>query len=306
MTTLLAGVTARSSTSAADLDAIDAMTARLPYALHRIDLPWRISSTATHDSDNIRIWAAADGTPIAWAILQYPWHCLDYEIARGPYREALEEAILTWAADRLGVEATQRGADLPFFVSTRSDDSERLAAIRRAGFALADWSYVHMSRSLVQPIDNPALPDGFRIRSLRGESEVESYVATHRAAFGSTNMTVDWRQRTLRHRRYVPDLDLIAEASDGTMAAFCVGWLLVSDAGTVAQVEPLGVLPAFQRMGLGQAMLAEVFRRAQNLGARLIEVDAESYNSASRSLYESAGFREIITTPFGSRVFQPS
>lgn len=304
MTTLPAGVTARPFMGVADFAAIDAMTAALPYALHRIDLPWRLASPAACDPTHTRVWTAADGTPIAWAILQFPaWHCLDYEIVHGPHRAELEAAILTWAVEQLSNEASRRNADLPFYVSARSDDPERLDATRRAGFVSDDWGYVHMTRSLCQPLAQPVPVDGFQIRSLRGEAEVEAYVAAHRAAFATTNMTVDWRRRTLRDQRYVPDLDLVAESSDGRVVAFCVGWLLRTATDTMAQVEPLGVLPGFQRMGLGRALLAETFWRARSLGANWIEVDAESINDASRSLYESAGFRIAIDAPFALQRF---
>lgn len=304
--TLPTGIAARSYSAAADLDAIDAMTTHLPHALHRIDLPWRLTSPATHDPANIRLWESPDGQLVAWAIAQFPWHCLDFEILPGPYRESVEHDVLTWATERLAREATERETTLPFYVSARRDDRLRLAAVERAEFVSDGWSYMHMARSLQELSRTAGLPAGFRIRHLAGEAEVSAYVEAHRAAFGSTNMTTDWRSRTLRHRRYVSDLDLIAEAPDGTVAAFCVGWLLRSDVGGhVAQIEPLGVRPEYQRMGLGRALLMDMFQRARAYGAARIEVNAESYNDASRGLYEAAGFRVDFEIPFARRSFSP-
>jgi len=151
-------------------------------------------------------------------------------------------------------------------------------------------------------VPGPVPPDGFRIRALAGQGEVEAYVATHRAAFGSTNMTADWRRSTLRHPHYAPELDLVAEAPDGTLMAFCVCWitppLAALTGGRAAQVEPLGVLPAYQRRGIGRALLLEAFRRAMEMGARRMDVDAESYNEASRDAYASVGFRPAFEAPF--------
>lgn len=306
MTTFPAGIAARSCASAADLEAIDAMTALLPNALHRIGLPWRLSSTAIENYGNTRLWVSPNGMTLAWAILQFPWHCLDYEIVPGSHYDAVEATILDWAVSRLAAEATRRGTELPFYVSARVDDSRRLSAIQTSGFKSADWSYIHMARSLLQPTADPVLPDGFFIRPLQGPAEVDAYVDAHRAAFGSTNMTSAWRERSLQHPRYTPDLDLVVTAPDGTIAAFCFSWLLRSDTGAMVQVEPLGVRPAFQRRGLGRTMLTEVFRRARDMQADSIEIDAESYNSASRGLYTAAGFREVIATPFALRVFRPA
>lgn len=302
------GVSARPCSGVQDLNAIYGMTASLPnVALHLTDLPWRLASPAAQDPVRVRLWETRDGTLLAWAILQFPWHCLDYEVQPGAYREWLEQAVLDWAVERLTEEAASRGEDLPFYVSTRASDTVRLAAVHRAGFRPEDWSYVHLTRDLREPIPEVALPDGFQIRPLAGEAEVDAYVATHRAAFRSTNMTAAWRQQTIRDPRYVPELDLVAVGSDGTVAAFCVGWMTSPTASLadkrVAQVEPLGVLPAYQRIGLGRALLLEEFRRARTIGASRMEVDAESYNEASLGLYESVGFRPSFEAPFALRVF---
>jgi len=60
-----------------------------------------------------------------------------------------------------------------------------------------------------------------------GASEVQDYVELHRAVFESTNMTHAWRARTLGCLGYLHDLDLVAVAPDGRLAAFCIGWLSV-------------------------------------------------------------------------------
>lgn len=214
---------------------------------------------------------------------------------------------MEWAVTRLDAEVSRRGEPLPFFVSARQNDTGRIAAIKRAGFEFDDWSYLRMRRNLGVPIPDAPLPEGFRIRPLAGKSEVEAYIAAHRAAFDSTNMTADWRRSTLRAPSYTPDLDLVATGPDGSIVAFCVCWstppLLTLNGSKVAQIEPLGVLPEFQRMGLGRTLLLEAFRRAEALGARQIEVDAESYNEASQRAYESVGFRTVFEAPFFLRSF---
>lgn len=70
--------------------------------------------------------------------------------------------------------------------------------------------------------------------------------------------------------------------------------------------EPLGVLPEHQRTDLGRAMLLEAFRRARDIGANRLEVDAENYNPASLGTYESVDFRPVFEAPFALRVFSPS
>lgn len=299
----------RPSAGAHDLVSMyDLAAATLGNVLHVAELPWRLSSPSARMPERTRLWENAGGALVAWATLQFPaWYCLDFVVRPNARSADLEATVLAWAVERLETEATDRGGHLPFYVSARANDGARIKAIEKAGFARQNWSYVHFVRDLDRPIPAPKLPEGFTIRPLAGEREAEAYAAMHRAAFDTTNMTADWRQTTLRDPRYVPDLDLVAVGPEGNLAAFCVGWItppLASLAGQrLAQVEPLGVLPEHQRKGLGRALLLEVLRRAKALGAHRIEVDAESYNEASRGTYEALGFQPAFEAPFFLRSF---
>ncbi len=87
------------------------------------------------------------------------------------------------------------------------------------------------------------LPPGFHIRPLAGAGEIDAYVALHQAVFQSKSMNSEWRQRTLQRAEYEPDLDLVVEAPNGQLAAFCIGWLDRSRAygKPAGQIEPMGV-----------------------------------------------------------------
>jgi ribosomal protein S18 acetylase RimI-like enzyme len=153
-----------------------------------------------------------------------------------------------------------------------------------------------MSLTFNAPIEPPSLPPGFTLRPLKGQSEVIDYTAVHRAAFGTQNMTAEWRGRTVEHPYYQPDLDLVITNQEGRLVAFCIGWVAEINGGKIAQIEPLGVLPEFQGLGLGRAVLLEKLRRMRASGANKVLIDAESYNPASQHLYESVGFRDIYPT----------
>ena len=146
-----------------------------------------------------------------------------------------------------------------------------------------------MQRSAEVPSADHDLPEGFVIRPLKGEGEVEAYVELHRAVFESRNMTTEWRGRTLCHPAYIPDLDLVAVAPDGRLAAFCICWLH-EDSG---QIEPLGVRVDLCELGLGRAVLVEGLRRLHLHGASQVYVETDRYRNAALALYESAGFRVV-------------
>jgi ribosomal protein S18 acetylase RimI-like enzyme len=151
-----------------------------------------------------------------------------------------------------------------------------------------------MRRSLDGWIPEPSPPEGFFLRPIGGEREVEAYVEAHRAAFGSTAVTADWRRRSLRDPRYRPALDLVAATPDGRLAAFCICWMArMADGHLLGQVEPVGVRPDYRGLGLGRALLHEGFRRLQVLGAESVEIEHVDWNEAAGSLYRSVGFSPL-------------
>lgn len=301
-------IRARPCAGEADLVRIDDLTVAYPdNALHLADLPWRLCSPAARTPDWTRLWEDVDGTMLAWAVLQFPWHCLDFVVSPEGHRRGVAAPIMDWATGRLEAEVAQRGAPLPFYVSARASDAARMALVEQYGFGRDGYQYLHLSRDLEEAIPSPRLPAGFTIRSLAGEPEIEPYVALHRAAFNSTNMTARWRAATLRHPRYTPELDLVVVAPDGVLAGFCVSWLTpplpVWGGRRVAQVEPMGVLPAYQRRGLARALLLTALERARALGAVRMEVDSEGENDPALRAYHRVGFQLMYEAPFFLRRF---
>lgn len=286
-------ITARAYAGGADLDRMAALVYAHPaHAFHVADLPYRLSSPALETAANGQVWVAADGALRGWAVYQPPWGTLDYAVHPAA-NAGLEREILAWGLARFQQLAQEYGRALDYYVDAHEDDAARIALLEQHGFARDDYHVVHLGRSLADPIPPPEVPAGFTLRPLAGAGEVAAYVATQRAAFGSTHMTGPWRQRTLAMPQYQPDLDLVIAAPDGRVAAFCVGWLSpVAPAGRrLAQVEPMGVHPDFQRLGLGRAVLAEMLRRMQTHGTDLAIVETYSTLDPAQALYDALGFR---------------
>jgi mycothiol synthase len=231
--------------------------------------------------------------------MQTPFWSVDY--ACHPNADVkLHQSILAWADDRACIILNTPYGHPTWFVNVFAGEADRIRDLEENGFtSQADvgdnsWSKVFMRRSTQIPLADTILPASFTIRPLAGENEVAGYVELHRAVFESRNMTVEWRARTLRCPEYLPDLDTVATAPDGRLAAFCVCWLDKNAEGeTSGQVEPLGVHPDFRKLGLGRAVLSEGLRRLQRHGAQEIVVETDSYRNAAFKLYESCGFSVI-------------
>jgi mycothiol synthase len=266
--------------------------------LHVADLPYRLSSWAVDYPDNIGLWVNAEGQLLAWAVMQTPFWTIDYAYHPDAGTN-LHQRILAWADHRARQVLDTPSGRPCWFVMVFASQTDRIRDLEEAGFVSQanvgedSWSKVLMQRSAHIPVADYALPAGFSVRPLAGENEVEAYVQLHRAVFESKNMTAEWRTRTLRRPEYLPDLDLVAVAPDGRLAALCVCWLDKESEKPSGQIEPLGVHQDFRKSGLGRAILSEGLRRLYLCGADRVYVETDKYRNAALGLYEAVGFRVI-------------
>ena len=283
----------------ADMPRILDLVRAMPLSCrHVIDLAWRLSSPAINEGRDAVYWEDSAGQVVAFAAWQYYWATLDFFILPGAESQAIEMALFAWADARFRERDTERGWPLPYSVEYRDDDHDRLHLVESHGFLLddgddsddSDDSYVLLEHPLTTPTPVPALPESFTLRPLNGEQETAAYAELHRAAFESTSMTPEWRARTLLMPQYRPDLDLVINAPDGTLAGFCVGWF--DPLRRAAQVEPIGVHPRFHQLGLARILLLEMLQRFSEHGAEKALVETNLDRFAARHAYESVGFRQ--------------
>lgn len=268
--------------------------------LHFMDLPYRLSSWALDEPHNVRIWEDDHHIIVAWAVLQTPFWALDYAIH--PSHTALLPSLLSWADIRAKEVLNSPYGHPCWFVNIFSDQRDQIHQLEEAGYACQaevgedSWSKVWMRRPGSLPVEDYPIPPGFTVRTLAGANDLSSYVELHQAVFETKNMTFDWRNRTLLHPDYTPNLDVIVTSPDGRLAAFCVAWLcrLEGEEGVFcAQIEPLGCHADYRRYALGRFALAEILRRLQAYNIQDICVETDSYRDTAFRLYESMGFEVI-------------
>ena len=158
-----------------------------------------------------------------------------------------------------------------------------------------------MARSLDQPTPDPRMPAGFTIRPMLRETEIEAYVSLHRAAFGTENMTVEYRRSIMSAPGYIPELDLIAVAPNGDLAAFCVCQVFPDDlprAGGQREgwTDPIGTHPDYQRLGLAKALILTGMRLLKERGLDTALLGTESTNIAMQHAAMSVGFHNVSNT----------
>jgi ribosomal protein S18 acetylase RimI-like enzyme len=259
------------------------------------EIRWRLCSTTPAILADTRIWEDSTGAVQAFASLWDGEILLCCVHPRAQSDDQLEQ-MLAWAQARAQQHGARYGELAMLCVPLRDTNARDGDLLERRGFTLEAWSTLRMARSLHTPIQAPAIPEGFTIRHLAGTCELAAIVELHQAAF-STTSAGDERLVLMQDSAYLPDLDLVAIAPDGTFAAFCICSIGAEEARRQSDqqgwVELIGTHPRFRRRGLGQALLLTGLQRLRLHGVDTALLGTTSWNTPAQQLYEMSGFRTI-------------
>jgi ribosomal protein S18 acetylase RimI-like enzyme len=201
----------------------------------------------------------------------------------------LEEEAITVAEEHLA--AVKQDGSHRLYVWAPDQDTLRRRLLRRRGYTQEDWPEHQWRRQLDAPIPDVPLAPGYAIRSLGDGLELLERCYASGLGFhdGDIKTAVENREDPTWYRNiqtaplYRRDLDLVAIAPDGAIAAFCTVWF--DDVTRSAYYEPVATVPAHERRGLGKALLTEGLRRLQRMGATTAFVGG--YSPAANALYRS-------------------
>jgi predicted N-acetyltransferase YhbS len=184
-------------------------------------------------------------------------------------------------ADRVG--------DIGYVKVYVNEDSELREVVHARGYRkLERFGTTHLEYAIA---DQPPsqLPEGFVIRSVLDEDDVERRRMAKAIAFGAHYCPSDWPPASAFEEMqqapdYRKDLDLFIVAPNGDYAAFCTAW--IDEQNRYGNFEPVGTHVEYQRMGLGRALLMEGFRRMAQYGA------TRSYMDSGNEFYRRVGFKQ--------------
>ncbi len=245
---------------------------------------------------HIRLWHDAAGKLVAYAILGDD-PSFDCQVLPEYKWTGIEAEALAWAETALaGLRArdaqTWRG---PLVSGARQDDAPLIAFLEQHGFKYRGmFPEVNMLRSLDDPIPDVALPDGYQVRSVAETGEVANRAAAQRAVWlpwSVGDISDDDYARFMQLPGYRGDLDIVAVAPDGVIAAYVNAW--IDPVNRVGDFGPVGALPAHRRKGLTRAVMLEGLRRMKTLGMERVVVSTGFTNTPALGLYESVGFRVV-------------
>ncbi|MGH3387178.1 MAG: GNAT family N-acetyltransferase [Nocardioidaceae bacterium] len=172
-------------------------------------------------------------------------------------------------------------------------DDIRPDLLARLGFErYRVWDHIS-ERGLAEPIDRPAVPDGFRVRSATLDDHEQLAVA-HSSAFDAHWTPTAYRDQVMTRPGYDPGREIVAVAPDGRVAAFAVSWL--DELNSVGLFEPVGTHRDFQRRGFARAIMLHGLHEMRRLGMTTATVTYDATNLAAARLYSGLGFTSRYET----------
>jgi mycothiol synthase len=216
----------------------------------------------------------------------------------------LEEELIEVAEEKLFAPTNENTRRLWIWLD--SQDRPLQEILCRRGFQRVERpgeQEVQHRGSLSEPFPDIQPVPGYTIRSL-GDG-LELLERCYASGLGFHNDDIHYARDNRDHPEwyhhiqsaplYRRDLDMVAVASDGTIASFCTIWF--DDVTRTAYFEPVATVPAHRRHGLARAVMLEGLRRLQRMGCKLALVGG--YSEAANALYLSVmGPEHDISEPW--------
>jgi mycothiol synthase len=285
------------------------------------DLQQEVTEPGCDPSRHIRLWFDSTGDLIGFAQLWFPLpHAEDTEAegylwfrvrpnARG---QGLETDMMAWGEVQVWAAARDRGLPGRLRTGCRDSQSDRILLFENCGLTY-ERCFLRMERSLLEPLPEFALPEGFVLSHSQGQADRVQRLEAHNQSFidhwNFHPMTIEELQHWEQDPKYRPELDLIAVADDGTYAAYCHCHIDATDNAArgcrEGWINTLGTRRGFRRRGLGRSMLVAglVKLRDQGMEVAKLGVDTGNINQA-QTLYESVGFRRAFANLAYSKVVE--
>jgi GNAT superfamily N-acetyltransferase len=232
--------------------------------------------------EGFRLWRAENGVLVA-AAFAHDNHRLrknpeQYAFILDPDHRQLTEELLDWTESNIApeIEILQSNQALNQLVQSR-------------GYICSNDFMVIREKELIDiPVEPMGLAQGYSITVL-DEARWQDYFCAVHEVFNMMD-TVEAFSSIRRAPSNVDELHLDAVNEKNEIAAFCSVWL--DRENNVAEFEPVGTVPQFQKKGLGAALLADACNRLREMGCPRVKVESWSESVGANKLYNACGLIE--------------
>jgi GNAT superfamily N-acetyltransferase len=264
----------------------------ISWPLGRFDY-WRWHSVANcGQSLDLSLWETSKGEIAAVLISESGGGDAFLNVHPDVRTAALEEEMVAVAEKHLA-SPSPRGPAL--IVPAREGDTLREGVLAARGYKTFDHWEDQRRLGLSGPLPEGPVPDGYTVRALGGPEEIPSRVWASWRAFHPDEPDEayegwGWYEKLQQAPLYRRDLDIVAVAPTGEVAAFCIMWY--DDATRSGYFAPVGTAPEHQGRGLGRAVMAEAVRRLAAMGAVTMHIGG--YDPIPKKLYASIGGPDVV------------
>jgi GNAT superfamily N-acetyltransferase len=251
------------------------------WALRRIadagsfnDHSWQEYFQLLHDENESLVGAAFAFDNHHWRKNPEP-----YALILDPDHIQLAKVLLNWAesSGMFEVEVLQRNTFLTDLLQSR-------------GYTRSDDFMVMREKTLTGTSpETVSLPQGYSIHALH-RSEWTSYFEAVQAVFNMMD-TPEAFASIQQAPSNVHELHLNVVNDQNQIAAFCSVWL--DRENNIAEFEPVGTVPQFQKQGLGAALLAYACNRLRAMNCPKVKVESWSESVGANKLYSACGLLEF-------------
>ena len=243
--------------------------------------------------ETVFIWETESGQ-IAAVLHPEDRGCVFLQIHPDFCTTELEEEMIATAEKHLTSATLDRDGKPRVWVWADSQDKVLQEVLTQRGFQRMDRAglaeYKHR-RSLDEPLPDVPVTPGYTIRALGDGLELLERCYAMGFGFRKDDVNAarakrdhpEWYRSLQSAPLYRCDLDLIAIAKDGSIAAFCTIWF--DDVTRTACFEPIATVPAHRRRGLARAIMIEGMYRLKHMGCKVAFVSGSS--EAANALYFS-------------------
>ncbi|MFC1712135.1 GNAT family N-acetyltransferase [Candidatus Poribacteria bacterium] len=241
---------------------------------------WRYASPEkppTHFMNEVHLWRNEASELVGFCISEHSENSTHLQIH--PDYRFVEADMLSWI-ERCWAKDKER-------IETYAGlyDPERQELLAQQGYEdIGDNGYVReYDLSKTYPV--VALPQGFRIEAMSENCNYSSRIAVESKTFDSAFINQEWFDGKSSAPSYSSDLDFSVVSPEGEHLAFCLAW--IDHKNQIAEIDPVGTHPDYQRRRFAKAVVSECFRRLRARGVRYAYIGSGPEPYISNRLYES-------------------
>jgi len=259
--------------------------------LHPGDIPHHIYNGNKYFDpvELITIWEDDQGVA-AWLLVQPRFKSFDAQVRPDLRSGNLERKILE-DTETLLLELMRKyevSSDHIFADAFRGDTS-RIQLLAALGWEPDNELPYVLNRTDLNLVAVPELQGGFSFQTANGGEDATALAEVHNAAFNPTNWTPELYRKVMESPGYDPKRELIIQAPDETLVAFCIIWF--DHLNRTGSFEPVGTHRDYQRRGFGRAIMLYGMQKMIAAGMEYATVAHFGDNGAAQGLYQSLGFK---------------